>query len=66
MTSMTDLQPLGGSDSPAAVLEFARYRKRDADQAQRDVMRAAATWVAMPPAPSTSPVLGDTSSSIRR
>jgi hypothetical protein len=47
MTSPTEpLQP-AGADDPAAVLAHARARKRDEDQAGRDVMVAAAAWAAM-------------------
>ena len=47
MTSTPDLKPLSGCDDPASVLGYARGRNRDGDQADRDVMVAAAKWASM-------------------
>ena len=47
MTSSADLLPLGDCDDPAAVLSFARGRKSSADDADRDVLRAAAKFASM-------------------
>src|SRR5689334_16499835 len=47
MTSIPDLQPLIGCDDPASVLGYARDRKRAAADAEREVARASAKWLAM-------------------
>ena len=47
MTSTPDPLPRSGADDPAAVLACARARKRDEDDAARDVLRAAARWASM-------------------
>ncbi len=47
MTSTLDPICLSGADDPATVLAHARARKRDEDDAARDVMKAAAHWAAM-------------------
>ncbi len=47
MTSTFDPLPLGGCDDPAAVLAYARDRKRAEDDDAREVMKAAARWASM-------------------
>jgi hypothetical protein len=47
MTSTLEPLPTQDGDDPTAVLARARTRKRDEDDAARDVMRAAARWAAM-------------------
>ncbi len=47
MTSTPDLTPLDGCDDPTSVLDFARARKTDEEQADREVMIASATFAAM-------------------
>ena len=47
MTSTTDRLTLDGCDDPAAVLAYARARKRVEDDAAREVMIAAARFASM-------------------
>lgn len=47
MTSTPDRHPLDGCDDPTSVLDFARARKVDEEQADREVMIASAKFAAM-------------------
>ena len=47
MTSTPTLPTLDGCDDPSSVLSLARGQKRAEEQAGREVMKAAAVWLAM-------------------